>query len=71
MCRSSCAASARGTLHVPSYSVGVKRKLGKLLSIVLCGETVIYVLRPVYFVTMGGALLLAFVWLIRFLLAIA
>ena len=31
----------------------------------------IYVLRPVYFVTMGGALLLAFVWLIRFLLAIA
>ena len=31
----------------------------------------IYVLRPVYFVTMGGTLLLAFVWLIRFLLAIA
>ena len=31
----------------------------------------IYVLRPVYFVAMGGALLLAFVWLIRFLLAIA
>ena len=28
-------------------------------------------LRPVYFVAMGGTLLLAFVWLIRFLLAIA